>query len=169
MKSKNLQYAIAGFIGFCCLCLSIGLLGSALVSRPKLLPTPILQSNISTIVFQTASVAQTQTVLAMPPTSFPTVTLAPTFEPIPTSTIFIFSLQTDVAQPTQPPQSTQPIQATQPPQSAVCSCDGGLDCKDFSTHARAQACYDYCKSLGHGDVHGLDGNDQDGLACESLP
>ena len=55
--------------------------------------------------------------------------------------------------------------------NAPCNCSGpDLDCKaDFNTHAAAQACYDYCVSQGFGDVFGLDGNDNDGLACESLP
>jgi micrococcal nuclease len=53
---------------------------------------------------------------------------------------------------------------------AVCSCAGNsLNCSDFSTHRAAQACHDYCQSQGTGDIHGLDGNDNDGLACESLP
>lgn len=54
--------------------------------------------------------------------------------------------------------------------NAVCTCSGpDLDCKDFSSHASAQACYNYCNSQGFGDVFRLDGNDNDGLACESLP
>ncbi|MFL7871693.1 MAG: thermonuclease family protein [Anaerolineales bacterium] len=54
--------------------------------------------------------------------------------------------------------------------NAPCSCSGpDLDCKDFKTHAAAQYCYDYCVSQGHGDVFRLDGSDNDGLACESLP
>jgi len=54
--------------------------------------------------------------------------------------------------------------------SVVCNCSGpDLDCKDFSSHASAQACHDYCQSLGLGDIFRLDGNDNDGLACESLP
>jgi micrococcal nuclease len=40
------------------------------------------------------------------------------------------------------------------------------DCGDFSTHAAAQAFMD---ASGPGDPHRLDGNDNDGLACESLP
>ncbi|HKI54478.1 MAG TPA: thermonuclease family protein [Anaerolineales bacterium] len=53
---------------------------------------------------------------------------------------------------------------------SVCDCSGpDLDCGDFSTHAAAQACYDYCVSQGYGDIFRLDGNDNDGLACESLP
>ena len=54
--------------------------------------------------------------------------------------------------------------------SVVCNCSGpDLDCKDFSSHASSQACHDYCQSLGLGDIFRLDGNDNDGLACESLP
>lgn len=55
------------------------------------------------------------------------------------------------------------------PTDGLCDCSGNIyNCADFSTHAEAQACYEYCKSLGHGDVHWLDG-DNDGKACESLP
>jgi len=54
--------------------------------------------------------------------------------------------------------------------SAACNCSGpDLDCKDFSSHDAAQSCYNYCNSSGFGDVFDLDGNDNDGLACESLP
>lgn len=54
-------------------------------------------------------------------------------------------------------------------QQAVCSCSSNSkNCKDFSTHAQAQACFEYCKSQGRGDVHRLDG-DNDQRACESLP
>ena len=53
---------------------------------------------------------------------------------------------------------------------AVCNCSGpDLDCGDFSSHNAAQACYNYCVSQGFGDVFRLDGNDNDGQACESLP
>ena len=62
-----------------------------------------------------------------------------------------------------------PLPTTQPPPAAVCDCSGNIyNCSDFSTHAQAQACYEYCKSLGRGDIHRLDG-DNDGIACESLP
>lgn len=53
--------------------------------------------------------------------------------------------------------------------SAPCSCKGpDLDCKDFGTHSKAQACYNYCNQQGYGDVYRLDG-DHDGTVCESLP
>lgn len=54
-------------------------------------------------------------------------------------------------------------------QVAVCLCDRNrYNCKDFGTYAKAQACYEYCKSIGAGDVHKLDA-DSNGKACESLP
>jgi endonuclease G len=62
-----------------------------------------------------------------------------------------------------------PTTSPPPPTAAPCSCGGpDLNCGDFATHAAAQACYDYCKQQGHGDVFRLDG-DSDGSACESLP
>jgi micrococcal nuclease len=54
--------------------------------------------------------------------------------------------------------------------TAACDCNGpDLNCGDFGTHSAAQACYSYCVSQGFGDIFRLDGNDNDGLACESLP
>ncbi|WP_456272387.1 thermonuclease family protein [Bacillus sp. AK031] len=40
------------------------------------------------------------------------------------------------------------------------------DCGDFSTQQEAQQ---FMEASGSGDPHRLDGNDNDGLACESLP
>jgi len=54
--------------------------------------------------------------------------------------------------------------------NAICECSTNkYNCSDFSTHSEAQACHDYCISQGKGDIHKIDGNDNDGLACESLP
>jgi len=51
----------------------------------------------------------------------------------------------------------------------ACSCSSNqYNCSDFGTHAKAQACYNYCASVGKGDVHQLD-RDNDGVACETLP
>lgn len=51
--------------------------------------------------------------------------------------------------------------------NAVCDCSyNRYNCADFGGHAAAQACFNYCKSLGKGDIHRLDA-DKDGLACES--
>ena len=66
-----------------------------------------------------------------------------------------------------PTPNPAPTPIPEPP--APCNCSGpDLNCSDFSTHASAQACYDYCKQQGYGDVFRLDG-DGDGSACESLP
>jgi micrococcal nuclease len=66
--------------------------------------------------------------------------------------------------------ATQPQPATAAPgTAAVCDCSyNRYNCKDFATHADAQACFDYCWGQRGFDVHRLDG-DGDGSACESLP
>lgn len=48
---------------------------------------------------------------------------------------------------------------------AVAFAQDALNCDDFATQQEAQAAYDQDPS----DPHGLDGNDNDGIACESLP
>ena len=58
--------------------------------------------------------------------------------------------------------------ATQIP-AGPCECTGDLyNCDAFLTQAAAQVCYAYCVSLGVGDIHRLD-RDNNGVACESLP
>lgn len=50
---------------------------------------------------------------------------------------------------------------------STCDCSGDLyNCGDFPVNGvSAQACFDYCNSIGRGDVHRLD-RDGDGLVCE---
>jgi hypothetical protein len=65
-----------------------------------------------------------------------------------------------------PPPPSAPPEA---PQAAVCECGyDAYNCSSFGTHNTAQACFNYCRSLGVGDIHRLD-RDNDGSACESLP
>jgi hypothetical protein len=96
----------------------------------------------------------------------PSVDVAPTSPPNPTSppaqpTTTQLPAATSAPPPTQPPPPTEA--------SAICSCSGDLyNCGDFGTHNAAQACFNYCVSIGAGDIHGLDRNN-DGMACESLP
>lgn len=52
------------------------------------------------------------------------------------------------------------------PAKSTCSYNA-YNCSDFSTHAEAQATYEYCLDKVGKDVHGLD-RDKDGIACESL-
>ena len=50
----------------------------------------------------------------------------------------------------------------------VCDCSSNIyNCDDFSTHAEAQTCFEFCGGVSN-DIHRLDG-DSDGDACESLP
>jgi hypothetical protein len=77
--------------------------------------------------------------------------------------IIIKSLTHSTPSPTYTPTPT----STLPP--PPCDCLGpDLDCNDFPTHVAAQSCFDYCLSLGLGDIFDLD-SDGDLLACELLP
>ena len=51
---------------------------------------------------------------------------------------------------------------------APCDCSRDLmNCGSFTNREEAQTCYEYCVSLGKGDIHRLDLNN-DGFACDSL-
>lgn len=105
----------------------------------------------------------TATEVQVGPTATPTATATTT--PTPTSTA------TEQAPgPTATNTPTVTPTATDDQTSAPCLCTGNLyNCSDFATQPEAQACHDYCEAQGVGDIHRLDGNDDDGLACESLP
>ena len=94
----------------------------------------------------------------------PTFTPLPTQPPVPAST----SLPAATVAPIDTPFPTNP--PIVPTVYAGCDCSGNVyNCPDFSTHAEAQACHDFCFDQGAGDIHGLDGNNNNGLACEDLP
>jgi micrococcal nuclease len=78
--------------------------------------------------------------------------------PVPTSTITLTATAT-----TKPTKTRKPTATLAP----ACNCLSrkALTCSSFASQAQAQACYDYCRSLGFGDVFGLDKNGN-GLACE---
>ncbi len=68
--------------------------------------------------------------------------------------------------------TTTPVipESASPTTTASCSCSANIyNCGDFTTHAEAQAIHDCCMAQVGYDVHKLDGTDNDGLACESLP
>lgn len=119
-----------------------------------------------------AWVAQTQTIAAnasdtpMPTVTLPpTETLIPTFTapPLPTATLITFSTSTPFFL------NLPANQPTTAPVGGTCPCNGDtLNCGDFNRQSEAQACFNYCMSIGAGDIHKLDGNN-DGAACESLP
>lgn len=88
-----------------------------------------------------------------PPT--PTVTPTPTATNTPRPTATTMPASTPTATPT--------LQLR-----FICDHDA-YNCSDFNTQAAAQTVYNYCVNLGFGDIHRLDGNNNNGLACESLP
>lgn len=64
----------------------------------------------------------------------------------------------------QPPASIPPQQ-----QQGVCYCSSDIyNCNNFANQGEAQACFDYCKSVGRGDIHKLDSKGT-GLVCQELP
>ncbi len=68
-----------------------------------------------------------------------------------------------------PTQTPMPTATSVPTATPICECSVDLyNCLDFDTQAGAQAYFDYCWSLGAGDIHRLDA-DGDGIPCESLP
>jgi hypothetical protein len=97
---------------------------------------------------ETPTPAATCTGAPTPVTLWPTITRTPTGTPTLTGTPY--------AWPTTP--GGEP-----------CNCTGpDLDCGDFSYQWQAQTCFDYCRSLGYGDIFRLD-SDNNGIACQSLP
>lgn len=71
--------------------------------------------------------------------------------PTPTSTITSTPTITLIPSPTRIP---------------VCKCNGPpLTCNSFRNQASAQACFEYCKEMGYGDIFGIDKNNN-GIACE---
>jgi len=113
------------------------------VEEPTKAPTPIPPTSTPTLVPVTPTELPTATPTLVPPT--------PTEEPTPT------------------PIPIPPTSTSTPAPAAICDCSGNIyNCPDFATQAAAQACYEYCKALGRGDIHRLD-RDKDGVACETLP
>lgn len=102
------------------------------------------------------------------PGATPTATLQSTPTTTPTPIATVTHTPTPTATATATPSATPTPTATTNP-AAPCPCDGDtLNCSDFETQPEAQACFDYCVSIGRGDIHKLDQNN-DGDACESLP
>ncbi len=110
---------------------------------------------------------ETPVINPIPTPSSPTPTVvAPTPE-VKTQTETIIEPEEEESTPEPAPVVT-PTPSPEPEPTYVCTSDY-YNCSNFSTHNQAQAVYEYCMAQGHGDINGLDGNDNDGLACESLP
>lgn len=178
---KNRFVLVMGLIMACCMgCSAISLITNSLRSAgylPTYTPTPTQTSTPTATKTLTPSPTFTPSVTpkatktpTVTPTLPPTNTAQATAVPLPTAT------KTAVAttRPTQAPQPTQAPLPTQAeptePSGPVCDCSGDrYSCTGnnaFGSQAAAQACFNYCISVGAGDVHRLDG-DNDGLVCEN--
>jgi len=142
---------------------------TSILSLSQAIPT--LTPTLTPTITNTPRPTATPTVTGTPTwttTPKPTDTPAPTATPTETPTV------TPTARPTltptwtttpKPTDTTTPAPPTNTP-APPCSCSGDLyNCDDFYSKRGAQACYEYCVSLGKGDIHRLDG-DGDGRACE---
>jgi hypothetical protein len=175
-KSKITNVTAILIIGIMLVCLIVICFVGILLMNPDRVtsnPTSEPPLPIEKVIEMTFSAASAQTAMSYSPTPLTTPTLASFVTPESTATVFIFELQTQSLNTALPVYETNtpfilPSPVATNSVGGVCSCNGGLDCKDFSTHNQAQACFEYCKSLGLGDVHGLD-KENDGLACENLP
>lgn len=88
------------------------------------------------------------------PTIAPTATVPPTIAP--------------TIAPTQPPPPTEPPPPTPEPGPPNDADPGAnVNCSHFATRREAQAWWDYWRARGIDNPGRLDGNDQDGLVCES--
>lgn len=116
--------------------------------------------DIALVIEGTVNAANSQTALAYSPTAIFTSTFLPTLTQPATSP----PLETSV--PTSTVIFVLPTQSSGGSVSGICDCSGDtLNCGDFALSGDAQACMDYCISIGRGDIHNLDGN-ANGVACE---
>jgi hypothetical protein len=123
---------------------------------PRLLKVPD-GSPVATATTTSSPTATEGPIATGTPTGTPTMTATPPATATPTSTGFATATNTPTVT------ATEVV-------NAPCACEADtLNCSDFATQPEAQACHDYCEAQGAGDIHRLDGNDDDGLACESLP
>ena len=166
-RSRRGKIAVLAGVPLFLICLCSSLV-SVISPTPEATPTPIPARH-------EVEVSPTPRLIEATPTPIPpgpTTPVQATPTPVPaTATPIPPSPTAKPAQATSTPvlPTATPLPPTQPPPAAVCECSyDKYNCKDFSTHAQAQACYEYCKSLGRGDIHRLDG-DNDGVACENLP
>lgn len=88
----------------------------------------------------------------------------------PTPTPTLIPTPTPVSQPVATPVSASPVQTTTATGACKYACSGpDKDCKDFATHAEAQAFFNCCGFTVTNDPMQLDGRGvDDGIACEGL-
>lgn len=104
------------------------------------------------------------------PTATATNVPIPQTEVINTVVVIIVGTPTPTLIPTETPTAIPTIEptATEIVFNIVCNTDF-YNCNAFNTWDEANEVYEYCNATtGVIDIHGLDGNDNDGKVCESL-
>ncbi len=150
-------------IGFCCSLLLIVLLSACQAATTSPPPTakPTIPSKIIIVISATPKPTHTVTLTYIPtifltftPTITPTITTTPTETLIP-PTLTLAPIPTNTSPPPAP--------------AAVCDCSRDYNCSDFTTHSKAQECFNSCGGTKTNNWSRLDGSDKDGNVCESLP
>lgn len=158
---------LAILLGVCCVC-SLGITVLDQVDLIDLSSPTATQLSTSTLAPASATPPDpTVTLLSL---TTPSATLVPLSLPI-SSTTPTFQLgwtNTPLALKTNTRSPAIQPSATTVGSTYVCS-SNLYNCSSFSTQKQAQAVYDYCISQGAGDIHRLDGTDNDGKVCEALP
>jgi Excalibur calcium-binding domain len=140
----------SSLFGCCLASVCVGLI----LPRSSVKTTPTMNAN----AVQTYIVETMNAVAALnSPTITSTLTSAPTFTAFPSFTALVLS--SDTPAPTATVVFVLPTSASSGFDN---NGDGKVTCADFSTQAEAQQAY----NAGYTQ---LDGNDNDGRACESLP
>lgn len=163
---------ISSIFGFCVICFTgLSIADGIGISNT---PTPTFDLiSMQQTAQSSALLSFTQTALALPTSTF-TITATSTITNTPVSIFNLIPTATQTAIPTQTsiptvviPSPVVIIPTQQPPSSGGSGSydnngDGKVTCKDFQTQAAAQQAY----NAGYTN---LDGNDNDGKACETLP
>lgn len=156
MKKNQWWFISTSVLISLCIVCGVAVLAINYTGNPIPTATMVTENDVQIIIANTYNAAQTQTAIVAPPTSTPFVyesptlltqsTVAPTWTPIPTETLFILTL------------ATVPVND----QTAQCICTTDTyNCGD----SLAEACFNYCNTQGYGDIHRLDQNNN-GVACE---
>lgn len=132
-------------------------------------------ATIQRVSSKTPTLTTAPTITQPPSTLTPTVANSATSLPTPTATKIPTQTHTPPPSATRTSTATsQPTATTRPPDTAVpttasCTCSGNVyNCASFPLPdgTTADQCFDYCIAQGAGDIHGLDG-DNDNHACEN--
>jgi hypothetical protein len=194
-RTGKIIVGVGGLIIFCCVCSGLSsLVPSKATPTPTALPPATATQSVRVIAVPTRTLAPSVTeviatdtavpTLAPSPTAIPATdtatpqlasTVPPTDMPAPTAApTLVPATSTPVPAPTEAPVATAVPATVQPTTAPVaqapCNCNGpDLNCPNFTTHAAAQACWEYCGGKAGGpDPFKLDGNG-DGVACQNLP